>query len=300
MSTADVSGILGEYMLKGWVTISLSYPYPTQLERTPVHFCANCDGGPESIRPSAAQLPDTSASSSSSHFSRSSTPPTEVSSTLSSPVFAPPPETEESRRRRQQSDEASAAIGQRLLKGWAMLADECPNERCFGVPLVRPPNPGGEKSPRKECVICKTVYITEVDWAGRERLVPENSTTDMPTPVPSTSNKDKAREPEIENSKASLEPSLVAPQIPLALALPASDQIATLAPSNTILSILEESAHGLELTLRTLSARLSSLTSGQADPSSIGSVADAISKVVLALGQVRQLQRTEKQTMDGL
>ena len=29
-----------------------------------------------------------------------------------------------------------------------MLADECPNEHCYGIPLVRPPLPGG-KDPRK-------------------------------------------------------------------------------------------------------------------------------------------------------
>ena len=52
-------------------------------------------------------------------------------------------------RRRQQSDRASAEIGNRLLKGWAMLADECQNPDCYGVPLVRPPKPGGGKDPRK-------------------------------------------------------------------------------------------------------------------------------------------------------
>ncbi|KAJ7368212.1 hypothetical protein DFH08DRAFT_830737 [Mycena albidolilacea] len=304
--SADVSGVLGEYMLKGWVLTDKTCPNAgcsVPLMRTPaakspvIHFCASCDGGPDSIRPSAAQLPDTSASSMSSHFSRSSTPPTEVSSTLSSPVFAPPPETEESRRRRQQSDEASAAIGQRLLKGWAMLAEECPNERCFGVPLVRPPKPGGEKDPRKECVICKTVYITEVDWAGRERLVPENAVEDVVPPV--TGSKGKTREIEVEDPKSRalrLEPSPSAPQIVLALAadIHASGQIASSSvPTNTLLSTLDESARGLESALRALSGRLATLASGQADPSSIGSVADGISKVVHALGQVRQLQRVE-------
>ncbi|KAF8211195.1 hypothetical protein K438DRAFT_1806868 [Mycena galopus ATCC 62051] len=158
MSRDDVSGILGEYMMKGWVLTDSTCPNAgcsVPLMRSPaakspvVHFCASCDGGPDSIRPLAPQPDVTSASSSSTHFSRPSTPPTEVSSTLSSPTFAPPPETEESRRRRQQSDEASAELGQRLLKGWAMLADECPNDRCFGVPLVRPPNFGGGKDPRK-------------------------------------------------------------------------------------------------------------------------------------------------------
>ena len=37
----------------------------------------------------------------------------------------------------------------------------------------------------KECVICGTVYITEVDWAGRERLVPADTDT---TNTPNLSN----------------------------------------------------------------------------------------------------------------
>jgi hypothetical protein len=70
-----------------------------------------------------------------------------------------------------------------------MLAEECPNIRCFGVPLVRPPKAGGGKDPRKariaadfmqtgtdvqlqECVICGTVYVSEKDSNGWEQLVP--------------------------------------------------------------------------------------------------------------------------------
>lgn len=30
-----------------------------------------------------------------------------------------------------------------------MLADECPNTQCYGIPLVRPPKSGAEKDPRK-------------------------------------------------------------------------------------------------------------------------------------------------------
>ncbi|KAF7352861.1 hypothetical protein MVEN_01253100 [Mycena venus] len=343
----DVSGTLGEYMLKGWVLTDKTCPNAgcsVPLMRSPapkspvIHFCASCDGGPDcrfhlfcivvninlygewlAIRPPTAQLPDSSASvSSSSHFSRSSTPPTEVSSTLSSPVFAPPAETEESRRRRQQSDEASAAIGQRLLKGWAMLAEECPNDRCFGVPLVRPPKPGEKRILarfdscllhnarlilKQECVICKTVYVVEIDWAGRERLVPENATKEITTPT----SKGKAREVEVEAPKSRslqhLESPSTTPQIlPAPSAnIHASGQATASLASNTMLSTLDESAQELESTLRTLSARLSFLTSSQADPSSIGSVADAIDKVVHALGQVRQLQwAAEKHAAAGL
>ncbi|KAJ7499001.1 hypothetical protein FB451DRAFT_1015711 [Mycena latifolia] len=302
----DASAILGQYMLKGWVltdrtcpTAGCSVPLMrSPTGRTPViHFCASCDGSPDTIRPPATQLPESSASvSSSSHISRSSTPPTEVSSTLSSSVFALPAETEESRRRREQSDAASSAIGQRLLKGWAMLAEECPNVRCFGVPLVRPPKAGGEKDHRKECVICGTVYVTEVDWAGRERLVPEESTKSMGDP------KSGALHAEPSSSTtphvfSGFDESKNIVQLP-PLGLHRSGQVTTSATS--MLATLDESAQGLELTLRALSKRLLSLTAGQPDPSSIGSVADAISKVVQALGQVKQLQRAEKHAGENL
>lgn len=51
--------------------------------------------------------------------------------------------------RRAQSDKASTEIGNRMLRGWAMLAEECPNEYCYGIPLVRPPKSGTEKNTRK-------------------------------------------------------------------------------------------------------------------------------------------------------
>jgi hypothetical protein len=147
--------------------------------RSPVtEFCVNCNERPGGASLSSSKKdplisvyigpqakPTTSVSDSSStstsHVSRSSTPPTDISSALSSPVFAPPVETEESRHRREQSDRASSEIGKRLLKGWAMLGDECPNARCYGVPLVRPPKVGGEKDPRKVCDVfnnCLAVF----------------------------------------------------------------------------------------------------------------------------------------------
>lgn len=99
---------------------------------------------PQNIEPASL-----SNSSSESYTSRTSTPPTEISEAQSSPTFAPPPETAETRRRRAQSDRASSEIGKKLLKGWTMLGEECPNENCYGVPLVRPPKSGIDKDSRK-------------------------------------------------------------------------------------------------------------------------------------------------------
>jgi len=87
-----------------------------------------------------AASPKTPVSSESSRPSRSSTAPTDVSEALVSTHsdFELPPETDDMRQRREQSDRASSEIGKRLLQGWTMLGDECPNEGCYGVPLVCP------------------------------------------------------------------------------------------------------------------------------------------------------------------
>ncbi|KIK65351.1 hypothetical protein GYMLUDRAFT_159376 [Collybiopsis luxurians FD-317 M1] len=190
MSTiTDVSSVLSEYMLKGWVLtdeLCRNSKCNVPLMRSPkgqnpvVHFCANCDGGPlkgngyfclsqHSDSPSASS---TYSGSQRHTISRSSTPATEVSDASSSDGFQLPPETPESRRRREQSDFASTQIGQRLLKGWALLAEECLNENCFAVPLVRPPKTaGGEKDPRKaSCRLHDTVLLCLILYAGVRTL----------------------------------------------------------------------------------------------------------------------------------
>lgn len=128
-----------------------------------LYFCANCDGSPSRASQHGPQPSQSAASShrtatipsprsgssydSSSHgASRPSTPPTELYSQLSFDAE----DTEEILRRREQSDHASTEIGKLLLKGWTMLADECPNSQCYGIPLVRPPK--GDKDPRKVCL----------------------------------------------------------------------------------------------------------------------------------------------------
>lgn len=125
--------------------------------QTPVvHFCVSCDGDPsQAPAQSSGQRRSSQISSTttveSTHLSasRASSPPTDIPSDIDSPLLQPVIDTEVILRRRQQSDRASAEIGNRLLKGWAMLADECPGPECYGVPLVRPPKAGGGKDPRK-------------------------------------------------------------------------------------------------------------------------------------------------------
>ncbi|KAL5530318.1 hypothetical protein ACEPAF_6575 [Sanghuangporus sanghuang] len=313
MSVFDVSSKLGEYMLKGWVLTDEACPHTNcrvPLMRSPkghspvTMFCANCDGDPQSrtsapssaVSPSVARESSPSTVSSGTRISRSSTPPTDVSSRLSSPTFALPVETAESVRRREQSDAASAEIGVRLLKGWTMLADECPNERCYGVPLVRPPLVGG-RDPRKECVACGTVYVDEKDADGWERLViaEQRAASSSTTIVPSGSgNVPVSNLPTVQNGRKGKAPLYPASQetivntADIGTHAARNDNSTSDPKSNT----LETSASALELALQSLSQRLSSIAShpATAEPSAIASTAEAMSKVLQALTEIRKLR----------
>jgi len=312
-----VSSKLGEYMLKGWVLTDKSCPTTgcrVPLMRSPnghtpvTWFCANCEGksDPHSSHFSASESQQNIQSSpsltSSTHYSRPSTPPTEVSSALSSPTFAPPIETEETVRRRQQSDAASSEIGKRLLKGWAMLADECPNTTCYGIPLVRPPKAGGEKDPRKECVVCGTIYIEEKDAHGFDRLMAVESagsgrqgleTTAGPASR-SIQGKGKGVTRDDTPMVAASSLPFTQPLSPPVSRRPHLPVHLPQAASTTEVATLETSARSLELTLSALSQRLLSLANQSIlEPSSVSQIADAITKVARALSHIKQLQRGE-------
>ncbi|KAG1755786.1 hypothetical protein EDB19DRAFT_1625498 [Suillus lakei] len=314
MSTniVDVSSKLGEYMIKGWVLTDTTCPSPAcrgvPLMRSPnngspvTHFCANCNGPQQST---STQSNSSSADSSSTFESNSrpSTPPTEMSSALSSPTFAPPIDTEETIRRRQQSDQASAEIGKRLLKGWAMLGEECPNIRCYGIPLVRPPKGGEERDPRKECVICGTVYVTDVS-EGWQRLVPVpppaieagsssgagNSMSSAPMTLGS---RDKGKA--VMRSIPSQVPKVHLPAQIIVDMDPSLRHYFLRQSRQSVPSINAVTAHStaqaLKLSLDAMSQRLAQIceTANQMDVLSIASAADAINKVAQALSQVRQL-----------
>ncbi|KAI0773847.1 hypothetical protein C8Q74DRAFT_1316848 [Fomes fomentarius] len=308
----DVSGRLGEYMLKGWVLTDriCSKCAKVPLMRSPssaaveLHFCINCDPAPSTgsvanisaPQPSPSRTPaapqasaqyaqSVSSTSNSNPLSRSSTPPTEVSHAPSSPLFAPVMDPIALLRRRQQSDTASAEIGRRMLKGWAMLAEECPSPDCYGVPLVRPPRTGTTVDPRKECVICGIVYIDEKDAYGQDQLVPALSPAGTYRPLNGSSVGPSASlSTPLDEGKAGAHSEV-------------KGQAATSPRSHTS-SALETTARSLEETLIALSARLNSFASASiVDPSSIGQTADAISKVSQALAKVKELLWSEHQAL---
>ncbi|KAI0049616.1 hypothetical protein FA95DRAFT_1588178 [Auriscalpium vulgare] len=323
MSTVieDVSQKLAQYLLRGWIMTDNTCPTAgcrrVPLLRSPpaqspeVLFCANCegDGKPNGQSSQAADppLPSSPSITSSTHYSRPSTPPTEVSSNLSSPTFAPPIETEESIRRRQQSDQASAEIGRRLLRGWAMLADECPNPTCYGIPLVRPPKVGGAQNPRKECVVCDRAYVDEKD---------ANSLLPVET---GNSRRITSSSGELAEGSQRTERAIVS-NIPLGqthtsesptdrrlgsyqetchrcVLLPSTSYITlTLGgkPIPSTLPSLEAARRSLELALTVLSQRLTTVAARTSlDPMVVGQTADAIGKTALALSHVKQAQENE-------
>ncbi|KAK0468303.1 uncharacterized protein EV420DRAFT_1635554 [Desarmillaria tabescens] len=293
----EISERLGEYMLKGWVLTDRTCQNSgcnVPLMRSPngqtpvVHYCASCDEKPGTNLPPVSTTSSSSSMSSASQITHISTPPTEVSSGLSSPTFVLPPETEEGRRRREQSDMASVELGKRLLQGWAMLGDECPNAQCFGVPLVRPPKAAARDS-NKECVVCGSVYVTETDWAGRERLVLLNSAS------PPQAEKNTTEAMPIPKLSTSL------PKIPVKAASPASTAF-TRGPDahlNTTLPLLRDAIKALEQTIQMLTLKLTALSDGRLpmDLLAISYAADAISKTTQALTHVKQLEWSELQNL---
>lgn len=115
------------------------------------------------------------------------TPPT-PHSRLASPPPLPPvlptldPQVQSARKA--QTDRASAQLAQKMLQGWTLLGEECSNESCHSVPLMRRPpvklaKKDGEDNapvtklidPRRHCVICQGDYVREGDLKAYEEFM---------------------------------------------------------------------------------------------------------------------------------
>ncbi|CAE6517977.1 unnamed protein product [Rhizoctonia solani] len=161
-------------------------------------------------------------------FSRNSTPATDIS-IVDSDDFVLPPPSEETLRRRAQSDRASAEIGSRMLKGWAMLSEECPNEECWAIPLVRFPRsrPGAEPDPRRECVVCNTVYVNDENGQLVAQRATPSRTTTAPPPQPNSTRGTSTPTPQATTrSTVAITPVIAKPstteQTPVGQSLPKS------------------------------------------------------------------------------
>ncbi|TCD71284.1 hypothetical protein EIP91_011055 [Steccherinum ochraceum] len=313
----DIPAELGTYMLRGWIlTDSIcAQCHKVPLLRSPSAskfpvppFCVTCNPVPiggstmdllSTNPPKASSSASTSASDTASYESRS-TAPTEISDDQEAIEFTPV-DTPEALRRRQQSDTAAAEIGKRLLKGWAMLADECPSSECYGVPLVRPPKSGGERDPRKECVICGTVYVDQVDAAGLSSTAPLEvvGRRDPPTSVQDDILAARTGHAAVQVDARGFDGSALTqrPQLPVTIQ-PSSSQAHSL-PVPHAAGISQSSTLSLDHTVLTLEKTLLSLTDrlqlfsspAGLDITAVGQTADTIAKVSHALLNVKRLQR---------
>jgi len=152
-----------------------------------------------------------------------------------------------------------------------MLAEECPNDTCYGVPLVRPPKAGGEKDPTKECVICHGVYIHERDSNGLIVLRPiQSNAPSNPTQPQSTS----------QSTPASSAPPP-----------PVSSSLAQQISPSTQPDVNNATKLALQTSLQALSARLTELSSLpplSLNPVLIGETAAQIGIVLDALEKAKR------------
>ncbi|GJJ74084.1 hypothetical protein EMPS_06442 [Entomortierella parvispora] len=76
----------------------------------------------------------------------------------------------------QKRDSQRELMGERMLQGWAMLQDPCPNPTCNGVPLMR------NREKKEFCVMCENYYQREMDLEhGKYTIVPTGPT--IPAPI---------------------------------------------------------------------------------------------------------------------
>lgn len=167
-----------------------------------------------------------------------------------------------------------------------MLADECPNSSCYGIPLVRPPQPGDEKSTKRECVACGTLYID--DGHG---LVATNSGVNAPAINlaarddidPGSSSRSEEKQPMSYSSLIS------SPKH--------KDSNSTTSPkldfqSQRVYASLDSAAASLGVSLRSLSKRLAVQSSNAdgMDVISIGTTADTMGKVLSVMERINNLR----------
>ncbi|KAF9981729.1 hypothetical protein BGZ75_006918 [Mortierella antarctica] len=98
-------------------------------------------------------------------------------------VFKPTEEElKEREARREQSERASRLIGQKMLQGWAMLQDPCPNDACHGVPLL------ANREKKEYCVVCENYFQREKNLEHGKYTVVTKEVEAASTPTTTESN----------------------------------------------------------------------------------------------------------------
>ncbi|KAG0338091.1 hypothetical protein BG000_004566 [Podila horticola] len=132
-------------------------------------------------------------------------------------VYKPTEEEIKAREaKREQSERASRLIGQKMLQGWAMLQDPCPNADCHGVPLLR------SREKKEYCVVCENFFQREEDLEHGKYTI-------VPTPLPAAPKTEEVEPPTPAAAPAPpalpLAPAPTTPAPPVPLTPPSSEEI---------------------------------------------------------------------------
>lgn len=303
---SDVSNKLGQYLLQGYILTD--DPCPTcsiPMLRTPAAharqpqrlFCSQCSDPVSEAAEAEHHSTDNNADKNVLDGRVS-----QVSSQSEFPTLAQPPDNSEILHRRLQSDKASAEIGNRMLKGWAMLAEECPNESCYGIPLVRSPNSGAVKDKRMECVVCGSIYVHERTAGGQAILMKQNQvSTATTTPEALKSVGTNVLPSSFEdNRKASHEISLNSQHSTDKIPRDAltAGQHALANEKVPLISTISATIVALQDSLQVLSTRLSSVASNSPpDHLLIGELAHSIGQISSTLEVILTLYTQQKKQL---
>ncbi|KAI8918190.1 hypothetical protein DFJ77DRAFT_454701 [Powellomyces hirtus] len=190
---------LGTYMLKGWVLTDVICPNPgcnipvVRSRDRSTQLCVLCDD-PVNPYPPISQLAaetevtiveDPSVVPSTSEPTGAVTTPeedAELEAVLNEEVT--PSRNEAAERRREKGNQASKLLGQKMLAGWTMLEDTCPNPTCIGVPLMR------SRQKQTICVMCDGQPAPQPNGvvpAAQLKAAAETKVTVVPEPIPKLS-----------------------------------------------------------------------------------------------------------------
>lgn len=264
----------------------------TPRNQQPVQvICVVCgtqvEAGSSSIPAPAAPSRRSSMSNASQSISEAevSTPATDLSIEEPPLPELPPFDNEEILARRAQSDQASAEIGQRMLQGWTMLADECPRSTCYGIPLVRPPRSSdGTISKGKECVVCRTDYNPDIE---RNLPQPPQAAATSPTISPHDG---KAERRDANSSTLSNRECSSLHNTQEAMSRETLAKVLPPAPGASVSTsdVLGPCSQAISTTIGSLTTRLTELNSRRTVPyQEVKAVAETISALADALQKVQ-------------
>ncbi|KAF9949746.1 hypothetical protein BGZ72_008508 [Mortierella alpina] len=81
-------------------------------------------------------------------------------------------ESKQNEVRREQNERASRLMGEKMLQGWTMLQEPCPNAGCYGVPLMR------SREKKEFCVVCETYNQRDQEQEqGKHSIAPSTASS---------------------------------------------------------------------------------------------------------------------------